>query len=669
MSEVIEQPERASPMTGGAERLVPLLTAYFDCEFYLNANADVREAGLDPVLHYLCHGEAEGRQPRPDFDPASVRAELGPNLPANAGNLLAHCIGIGYFEARAVERAEVAAIAPCFDRAFYLAENRDVASAQLDPALHYVRQGEAEGRCPRADFDPNAVRLDLGERLEGHDGNLFAYCIRTGYLAERARELADAAAIRPFFDRAYYCKVYPDVAQAGVDPVLHYLRDGEPEGRRPRKDFSPRAYGALLSIEEKVEITNLFVHFVTERGADFSLLQRRSSTQPLAPANITILAHHHELAKDVGPHFDTAHYLAQIPSAAASGIDPVLHYLAAGEAMGLNPRADFDVNYYLETNLDLKAAGISPFGHYVRNGRAERRSPAPYHKIPGPFSPLVSVIVPNYNHAEFLAQRFESIFAQSYRNFELIVLDDASGDNSIAVIEAARPRGGENFRTVYNAVNSGNIFAQWRKGIDLAQGELIWICESDDFCEPDFLDRMVAHFRDRAIMLAFGRIQFCDARGEMQPGLDEYRESAWPGMWAAPSSARRRPGSLNASASRTSSPMLAAVSSAGRNCPKRSGRKRKPTGSRATGFCIRSWPGAAALPMSRKRWPISASMEGTARPRIFVSRIIIGSMPRFCAIWSRCGACPPGPGSAWWRKSARNMRITACPKRRTNSRR
>ncbi len=527
-----------SPTVGGAERLVPRLTPYFDREFYLTTNTDVREAGQDPVLHYVCHGEAEGRYPRPDFDPVGVRAELAPSLSADAGNLFHYCIEIGYFEARAAERAAVAAIAPCFDHAFYLAENPDVAAAQLDPVLHYIRQGEAEGRRPRADFDPKIVRLDLGERLDGYDGNLFAYCIRTNYLSERARELADAAAIRPFFDRDYYDRVYPDVAAAGVDPILHYLRDGEREGRRPRKDFNPRAYGALLSIDEKVEITNLFAHFVTERGADFSLLQHRPSAQPAAPANVIVLAHHHELANDIRPYFDAAHYLSQFSNGDNLGIEPVLHYLAVGEAAGLNPRADFDVAYYLETNLDLKAAGISPFGHYVRNGRAERRSPAPYHKIPGPYTPLVSVIVPNYNHAAFLPQRFESIFAQTYRNFELIVLDDGSTDDSIAVIEAARASGGERFRTRYNAVNGGNVFAQWRRGVELAQGELIWICESDDHCEPDFLERMVGHFRDRAIMLAFGRIQYCDAQGVMMPGLDEYRESAWPGMWG---SAFKRP--------------------------------------------------------------------------------------------------------------------------------
>ena len=49
-------------------------------------------------------------------------------------------------------------------------------------------------------------------------------------------------------------------------------------------------------------------------------------------------------------------------------------------------------------------------------------------------NPLVSVIVPNYCHAKYLDQRIESILAQTYTNYELIILDDKSSDNSLEVI-------------------------------------------------------------------------------------------------------------------------------------------------------------------------------------------------------------------------------------------
>ena len=49
--------------------------------------------------------------------------------------------------------------------------------------------------------------------------------------------------------------------------------------------------------------------------------------------------------------------------------------------------------------------------------------------------PLVSVIVPNYNHAPYLRQRLDSIFNQTFHDFEVIILDDCSTDNSIEIIE------------------------------------------------------------------------------------------------------------------------------------------------------------------------------------------------------------------------------------------
>jgi len=49
--------------------------------------------------------------------------------------------------------------------------------------------------------------------------------------------------------------------------------------------------------------------------------------------------------------------------------------------------------------------------------------------------PKVSVIVPNYNHAPYLKQRIDSILAQSYQDFELILLDDCSTDNSREMLD------------------------------------------------------------------------------------------------------------------------------------------------------------------------------------------------------------------------------------------
>jgi glycosyltransferase involved in cell wall biosynthesis len=98
------------------------------------------------------------------------------------------------------------------------------------------------------------------------------------------------------------------------------------------------------------------------------------------------------------------------------------------------------------------------------------------------YKPLVSVIIPNYNHAAYLNERIDSVLNQTFRDFEVILLDDCSTDNSREIIESYR--GHEKISQIeYNEVNSGSTFIQWKKGLDLAQGDWIWIAESDDVAD------------------------------------------------------------------------------------------------------------------------------------------------------------------------------------------
>lgn len=118
---------------------------------------------------------------------------------------------------------------------------------------------------------------------------------------------------------------------------------------------------------------------------------------------------------------------------------------------------------------------------------------------------LVSVIVPNYNHARFLERRLQSILNQTYRNFEIIILDDHSTDNSYEIIEQYRTNPHVS-KIIYNEVNSGSAFHQWRKGLSLAKGELIWIAESDDWCENNFLETLVAGTEKKpSLVVAFSQ--------------------------------------------------------------------------------------------------------------------------------------------------------------------
>lgn len=128
------------------------------------------------------------------------------------------------------------------------------------------------------------------------------------------------------------------------------------------------------------------------------------------------------------------------------------------------------------------------------------------------YRPLVSIIVPNYNHADFLPERLDSIFNQNYDNYEVIFLDDCSSDNSYDVLAEYQKKYSD--RTIFlpNEENSGGVFNQWEKGIKLAKGDLVWIAESDDYCSENFLSELVQEFKDESVRLAFSNTKFVKDR-------------------------------------------------------------------------------------------------------------------------------------------------------------
>ncbi len=99
----------------------------------------------------------------------------------------------------------------------------------------------------------------------------------------------------------------------------------------------------------------------------------------------------------------------------------------------------------------------------------------------------VSIIVPNYNHASYLTTRLDSILNQTFKDYEIILLDDCSTDRSIEILSKYKSHP-KVAHIIINKYNSGSPFKQWRKGIELSKGEFIWIAESDDWADPKFLE-------------------------------------------------------------------------------------------------------------------------------------------------------------------------------------
>ncbi len=174
-------------------------------------------------------------------------------------------------------------------------------------------------------------------------------------------------------------------------------------------------------------------------------------------------------------------------------------------------------NGYFESSLLNRNRNISVYNQELKNIL---------------YTPLVSVIVPNYNHAKFLNKRIDSILGQTYKNYEILLLDDCSTDNSRELLQNYAIKYPDKIKTIFNETNGKNVFKQWRKGIENSCGDLIWICESDDYCENDFLEKLVEQFKNPGVNIAFGRIQFCDLEDNLLKGLDGYREGAESGIWS-----------------------------------------------------------------------------------------------------------------------------------------
>ncbi len=139
--------------------------------------------------------------------------------------------------------------------------------------------------------------------------------------------------------------------------------------------------------------------------------------------------------------------------------------------------------------------------------------------------PLISVIIPNYNHARYLNQRIDSVMNQTFQDFEVIILDDCSTDNSKLIIEGYR-NNGKVTHIVYNEVNTGSPFKQWQKGLELSKGEYIWIAESDDWASPDFMEILLNEiFRYENVGVCFAGSNWVDDSGNTGEDLSVYQES------------------------------------------------------------------------------------------------------------------------------------------------
>lgn len=221
----------SKPRADVAEVRSVIATA-FDAAFYCAINRDVDEAGVDCVGHYVGGGWHEGRDP-----------------------------------------------APWFSTKAYVAAYPEVVEAGWNPFHHYLAKGRYEGRDVARSVHADDYLLNCERRGETPKWTFAALVSKTftavaskvraaGAVAEGAAErLWGRRLIEPEFDVAFYLAANPDVGEAGVDPLDHFMRSGWREGRDPNADFSVKDY--LDSYPDVAAAgLNPFVHFVNSGRAE-----------------------------------------------------------------------------------------------------------------------------------------------------------------------------------------------------------------------------------------------------------------------------------------------------------------------------------------------------------------------------------------------------------------
>ncbi|MGC9964453.1 MAG: methyltransferase domain-containing protein [Syntrophobacteraceae bacterium] len=246
------------------KRLTELIaqSSLFDNFYYLEGNPDVARAGIDPLVHYLTWGAAEGRNPNPSFD-TSYYLKSNPDVARAGVNPLVHYLAWGAAEGRDPS--------PLFDTSFYLESNPDVARAGINPLSHYLTWGAAEGREPVAQGGMLSTSLNTGSldaRYSSCPARIPAPSHTAETLAEALREFMTQSRFVVALSHDNYVKVVGGV-QIFVSDEQRICNDN---GIGQLHFFPTNPRPKLANPEEPFYVSiNCNGRFVTECQADIAL--------------------------------------------------------------------------------------------------------------------------------------------------------------------------------------------------------------------------------------------------------------------------------------------------------------------------------------------------------------------------------------------------------------
>jgi glycosyltransferase involved in cell wall biosynthesis len=138
--------------------------------------------------------------------------------------------------------------------------------------------------------------------------------------------------------------------------------------------------------------------------------------------------------------------------------------------------------------------------------------------------PLVSIVIANYNSENYLNDTLNSLFIQTYKNVEIILVDDCSNDNSISIINSRNFQIFKNFVFIQNKNNLGGGVTKLI-GLERASGEIVGFVDCDDYLHERAVERMVeAHLNFEKVGLVYSNAFQVDAEGTIKGLLNKSRK-------------------------------------------------------------------------------------------------------------------------------------------------
>lgn len=514
----------------------------FDTKSYLAAYSDIRNAGINPFWHYVVAGAAELRHAAPD---SATRFEVDIRF----GNIETDIKLLSFYSApnweelrngRPVSKGQSQPVLPVEELGFYDPTDWKTLSLQAKMAKQHGLYGfcfSVDAKAFTTEFQSPLISFLNKKDID------FNFCIHIKYNSENfsekliallAKTIADSRYIH-IQERPIILATFLDDSQRSASALAHLkskiiekynvnlfiIGEYAPTYIDDSENFLTNIYDAVVDLPRNP---------IPRELGDFLPLDKNGSD--VAPYAVVASQGIARIQKTESVEFPLYHCVTLGRDNTAKKPERPLVYTrfhirdyrrwldaAIRESRDNKPENQRLVFINGWSNwaegLPLEPDRQGGFGRLNETTRAI------LNVATGTNMPKVSVIVPNYNHGIFLNRRLDSIYGQTYKNIEVILLDDCSSDNSRDILDKYSENFPEITRKLYNDRNSGSAFRQWSKGIKAATGDLVWIAESDDFCEVNFLEVLVRSFDDETVMLAYAKCIFIDR--DENPMQDEFK--------------------------------------------------------------------------------------------------------------------------------------------------